>query len=134
MFSWTLEDWYLPPGSAFNLSSLGHGESLTRSTRFRKRASTRNPTLSNELEAIWTPLLTRLEDTHEGFIEMLLFRMVEGLGAVEDARESHLSSSNFPSRLTLYFLGQSGHTFYPCARSELSSHNNRLDHSLLVLV
>lgn len=53
----------------------------------RKRASTRAPVLSCELAALWTPLLSRLEEAHEGFIEGLLLRMIDILGTSEEPSE-----------------------------------------------
>lgn len=62
---------------------------------YRKRASAREPQLSTELAAIWTPLLSRLEDTYDGFLDVLITRMVDLLSLSTDPGSStppHLSS------------------------------------------
>lgn len=51
----------------------------------RKRASLRTPQLSNELAAVWSPLLSRLDEQYDSFSEALLARMVDVLGTATPA-------------------------------------------------
>ncbi|KAM0789739.1 hypothetical protein ACM66B_006594 [Microbotryomycetes sp. NB124-2] len=48
-------------------------------TAKKKRVSARQPTLSRELSNIWSPLISRLDDTFDGFLEALVTRMLEFL-------------------------------------------------------
>ncbi|ORY52195.1 Las1-like-domain-containing protein [Leucosporidium creatinivorum] len=53
-------------------------------TAKKKRASARAPELPIELKSIWTPIIFRMDDAYEGFVDVLVGRMVELLSVNND--------------------------------------------------
>ncbi|KAK4698133.1 ribosomal biogenesis protein LAS1, partial [Phenoliferia sp. Uapishka_3] len=64
-------------------------------TAKKKRPSARSPDLSKELRAIWTPILARMSDAYETFMDVLLARAVELLAEPESPGEGQ--EANDPS-------------------------------------
>jgi len=58
----------------------------------RKRASARAPELPADLKSIWTPIIFRMDDAYEGFVDVLIGRMVELLSVNNDPGEFSLAS------------------------------------------
>ncbi|KAL8279387.1 hypothetical protein RQP46_008199 [Phenoliferia psychrophenolica] len=70
-------------------------------TAKKKRPSARNPELSKELRAIWTPILARMSDAYETFMEVLLARAVELLSEPESPEAN---DSTYPLTLTAWIV------------------------------
>ncbi|KAK4056423.1 rRNA-processing protein las1 [Microbotryomycetes sp. JL221] len=73
-------------------------------TAKKKRANARQPTLSDELSNIWSPLLNRLDDTFDGFLEALVARMLEFINVSSDSVDSSTAGKSLVATYSAWVI------------------------------
>jgi hypothetical protein len=82
----------------------------------RKRASPRHPSLPEELQAIWEPLIDRLNETFDSFLGLLTTRILDSLILTQSRAFPLIVSANAPLMIALFFEtglpGSPDHTYH----------------------
>jgi hypothetical protein len=68
----------------------------------RKRASPRHPSLPEELQAIWEPLVDRLTETFDSFLCLLTTRILDSLILTQSRAFLLVVSANAPLLIALF--------------------------------